>query len=88
MQNNQNQQPSVGAAIGRVAIDMLKITVAVAGGIAVYKLAENYLSGSDSVCLGCNGGNAVPEIGTGGTYVSTSADAAAFTEMERVDSAF
>lgn len=87
-QNTQNQ-PSVGSAIARVAVDMLKITVAVAGGIAVYKLAENYLSGSDSACLGCGGGAAVPEIGTaGGTYVTTSADAAAFTAMERVDSAF
>ena len=85
-QNTQNQ--SVGSAIARVAVDMLKITVAVAGGIAVYKLAENYLSGSDSTCLGCGGG-AVPELGTtGGTYVTTSADAAAFTAMERVDSAF
>ena len=72
-QNTQNQ--SVGSAIARVAVDMLKITVAVAGGIAVYKLAENYLSGSDSTCLGCGGG-AVPELGTtGGTYVTTSADA-------------
>lgn len=86
-QNNNNT--SVGTAIARVAIDMLKISVAVAGGIAVYKLAENYLAGSDSVCIGGCGG-AVPEIGTAGsgTYVSTSADAAAFTAMERVDSAF
>ena len=85
-QNNTN--PSVGSAIARVAVDMLKITVAVAGGIAVYKLAENYLSGSDAPCIGCGG--AVPEIGTsGGTYVSAgSADAAAFCSMERVDSAF
>lgn len=87
-QNTNNT--SVGTSIARVAIDILKISFAVAGGIAVYKLAENYLAGSDSVCIGgCGGG--VPEIGTaggGGTYVSGSADTAAFCAMERVDSAF
>lgn len=56
LQNTATNTPSVGAAIGRVAVDMLKITVAVAGGIAVYKLAENYLSGGENACLGCGGG--------------------------------
>lgn len=86
----QNNTQSVAGAIGRVAVDMLKISVAVAGGIAVYKLAENYLSGSDSVCIGGCGGAAVPEIGAGGgTYVSTGSEAAAaFCSMERVNSAF
>ena len=35
---------------GKVAIDLLKIGVAVAGGIAVYKLAENYF-GDDEVVI-------------------------------------
>ena len=56
MMTQTQNQPSVGAAIGRVAIDMLKISIAVAGGIAVYKLAENYLSGGETACLGCGGG--------------------------------
>jgi hypothetical protein len=79
--NNSNQ--SVGAAIGRVAIDMLKITVAVAGGIAVYKLAENYLGGDNS---GCCGGGAVPALDTAAGM--TSGEAAAFCAAERIDSVF
>lgn len=84
MLNNQNQNnnPSVGAAIGRVAIDMLKITVAVAGGIAVYKLAENYLSDSGCNCIG-TGTGAVPALDTAGTT-----ETAAFCCAERIESVF
>ena len=80
---NTNQDQSVGRAIGRVAIDMAKIAVAVAGGIAVYKLAENYLSGGDSGC-NCIGGGAVPALDTTGT----TAEAAAFCATERIESVF
>lgn len=48
----QEQQPETGwQKAGKVALDLLKIGVAVCGGVAVYKLAENYF-GEDDCCCG------------------------------------
>lgn len=63
---NQDGSLAVGKSIGRFAVDVVKISVAVAGGIAVYKLAENYLSGNDSAALPCGG--AVPGIPESGSF--------------------
>lgn len=39
----QEQQPESGwKKVGRFGLDLLKIGIAVAGGVAVYRLAENY----------------------------------------------
>ena len=63
---NNDGTLAVGKTVGRFAIDVVKISVAVAGGIAVYKLAENYLSGDDSTALPCGG--AVPGIPESGGF--------------------
>lgn len=51
---------AVGKTIGRFAIDVFKISLAVAGGIGAYKLVENYLSGETATAIPCNG--AVPAL--------------------------
>jgi hypothetical protein len=85
MLNQNANNPTVGATIARVAVDMLKISVAVAGGIAVYKLCENYLAGSDTPCLG--GGCATPSLPGDGAY-ATGSEAAAFCNMSSVNTEF
>ena len=82
---NANTNPTVGATIARVAVDMLKISVAVAGGIAVYRLCENYLAGSDTPCIG--GGCATPSLPGDGAY-ATGSEAASFCNMSSVNTEF
>ena len=80
---NNNNNPTVGATIGRVALDMLKISVAVAGGIAVYRLCENYLAGSDTPCIG---GGCTPSLPGDGAY-ATGSEAAAFMAADHISDA-